>query len=93
MVEELTGAIDVEKSVALHVFPNPAAEILQVEAEIFSTPVRYEVYNANGAMITSGQWATFPAQLDVQQFPGGVYQLRVWGAEGQGVQRFIVAGK
>lgn len=93
VVEELTGAIDVEKSVALHVFPNPATEILQVEAEVFNTPVRYEVYNANGAMITSGQWATFPAQLDIQQFPAGVYQLRAWGAEGQSVQRFIVAGK
>ncbi|MCR9099392.1 MAG: T9SS type A sorting domain-containing protein [bacterium] len=93
VVEELTGAIDVDKSVGLHVFPNPATEILQVEAKVFGTPVRYEVYSAKGAMIASGQWATFPAQLDVQQFPAGAYQLRAWGAEGQGVQRFIVAGK
>jgi hypothetical protein len=93
VVEELTGAVDVGRSVPLHVFPNPGAGILQVEIKALNTPARYEVYDANGARVTSGQWTTFPAQLNVQQFPGGVYQLRVWGAEGQGVQRFIVAGK
>lgn len=93
VVEELTGLKDAAAPRSLRVFPNPAAEILQVEAEVPNSPVRYEVYNANGALITSGQWSTFPARLNVQQFASGVYQLRVWGAEGQGVQRFIVAGK
>ncbi|KGE86510.1 MAG: T9SS type A sorting domain-containing protein [Phaeodactylibacter xiamenensis] len=93
VVEELTGSVDVERSIPLRVFPNPGAGILQVEIEALNPPARYEVYDANGARVTSGQWTTFPAQLNVQQFPGGVYRLRVWGAEGQGVERFIVAGK
>jgi hypothetical protein len=93
VVDELTGIRRAEAPVPLHVFPNPANRTLQVEAAMANRPVRYEVYDASGALVASGQWRSLPAQLDVQQLPGGVYQLRAWGEEGLGTQRFIVAGK
>lgn len=72
----------VEKLVAFS--PNPGNGLFQVHP-LTSTNAQYqyEVYQSTGQKMESGVLAN---QLDLQQYPNGLYYLRVWSEQGQAVE-------
>ncbi|UOQ75068.1 carbohydrate-binding protein [Hymenobacter cellulosilyticus] len=75
---------------SLEVYPNPAAHVLHLRAETSLAGSRYQIIDATGRTVLSGQLQA--TDLDVSALKAGVYTLRLT-AEDQAsvVRRFIKA--
>ena len=76
-----------ENATALNIYPNPAVDRLVIETE--ATVESVSIYTLTGVMIYNEQCTMNNVQLNVSDFNGGVYFIRVVTNEGETVQRFI----
>lgn len=83
-IGEMTGA-------ALSIYPNPAQDHLNITGQSLTEYDFMDVFNANGALITSMLVAEKNMlTLDTSTLAKGLYVLRARSADGQFSQRFVV---
>ncbi|MCX6276840.1 MAG: PCMD domain-containing protein [Bacteroidetes bacterium] len=63
--------------VAVHIFPNPATDILNVELSKVVKGGSFEIYSAGGKLIGSYQVSTEKSSLPVYSLPNGSYYFRL----------------
>jgi len=71
---------------ALSVFPNPATDALTLRTDLLWNTC--EVTDAQGTKVLQ-RAASGDQTLSVQELPAGVYVLRLYGENGQAMQRFV----
>ncbi len=74
----------------LSVFPVPASDQLQITLVDFDGASTFEMIDANGKLVTSGQFTGVKHTLSVSQLSTGVYFLRVIGTAQTSTVRVIV---
>ncbi|MCB0795155.1 MAG: T9SS type A sorting domain-containing protein [Flavobacteriales bacterium] len=90
-VAELTG-----NNVHFDVFPNPATDVATVEYGSVGEALDLELIDLAGRVVHQERIGILPLgmyrhELDVQELPAGVYQVRMTTANGdQGVRRLVV---
>lgn len=61
-------------------YPNPCADFLQIDfKEKINSKYRYEIFNTEGRLITSGELNSESTKLETRLFPSASYLLRVTG--------------
>ncbi|MBK6964269.1 MAG: T9SS type A sorting domain-containing protein [Bacteroidales bacterium] len=58
-------------------YPNPARDYFTLEMPKYSSDARYSIYNMNGQGLISGEINNTKTQIDLTDFPPGVYIFRV----------------
>lgn len=58
-------------------YPNPARDYFTLEMSIYSSDARYSIYNMNGQELTGGKINNTKTQINLTDFPPGVYFFRV----------------
>lgn len=77
-----------DQLIDINVFPNPASNKLTISSP--ETSVKYyTLYDLNGAKVASGNFKE-SAQLDVQRFAKGIYQLLLTNDQEQLLETFKV---
>jgi uncharacterized repeat protein (TIGR01451 family) len=77
------GAVSFKKN--FKVFPNPANDIIKVENE-FETILSLELLDLSGKKILQ----TSQSELNIQNFPSGIYQLKMQTASGIWFEKVVV---
>lgn len=58
-------------------YPNPARDYFTLEMPKYSSDARYSIYNMNGQELISGKISNTKTQINLSNFPKGVYFFRV----------------
>lgn len=74
---QLPTGIQAEISKSLKVYPTLVKDILYVEYSEYASPVNYEIYNANGAVILNGTITQNEAEIPVTGLARGLYMLKL----------------
>ena len=78
---------------AIHVFPNPADQRIQVEIfEALTGRVNLQITDAMGRVVYEDRFAPASTQMtvDAADFAAGVYTVRVSGNEGSAVRKVTI---
>jgi len=78
-----TGIVSIDKTI-FKIYPNPANNILNIEAEI-SKPAHIEIYNLSGNKIFSQLMMETNHSINISNFASGIYFIKV----GNSVQKFV----
>ena len=70
-----TSVVEIGKEEALHVFPNPATNVLRISAEKTITHIR--LFNALGSSVLSKTVNTANPNLDISALSNGMYLLQI----------------
>lgn len=76
---DVTPVSEQGNAAEIAVFPNPANHLLHVNA---SSPVRYQLYNAEGKQFFRQTEPSLQHQMSVAHLPSGMYLLRVEQEDG-----------
>ena len=69
------------------VFPNPVADILNVDSQL---PIlNYQIYNILGSLVMTSEVNTLNTSIDVSDLRSGVYMIKLNGMEGSQTKRFV----
>ena len=78
----------------LSVYPNPAKDIVQIQLPNLSSPADLTIQNLQGQTLLRDRIQLSPAlqthEIQVADWPAGVYVLRVQSGERQWVRKFVV---
>ncbi|TYZ09658.1 T9SS type A sorting domain-containing protein [Hymenobacter lutimineralis] len=85
-----TGTKRQSKSVALHLYPNPAAATVQLEVAA-GTQHQLQVYDLSGRHVLTTTFTGRQHVLDTRAWSNGTYFLRVTSGKQVAVQRLVVA--
>jgi beta-glucosidase len=82
------GPLDVNVlSSKVSFYPNPVVNLLNISLDVLpSKPCKIEIFNSNGAIISSKQINSSKIQVDVSSYSSGVYYFRI-------VSNYIIHGK
>ena len=80
------GNIDFSKETALHVYPNPAKNVLNIKTNHFEI-TSITVFNNVGQTVFSA--AGNPQTIDISNFSSGIYILQANGDKAKLIQKFI----
>lgn len=71
--------------------PNPVKDILSIQYFNFTgSKYNYSIYNVAGQRITSGNISSEIFQINTNEFPGGLYILKIEGNDNVSYSKFIV---
>ena len=70
-----SGMNEEEQAPAFELYPNPASTFLKLQSSVVLNYETYKIYNAQGAMLASGQLSN--GMVDVANLPSGLYTLVV----------------
>ena len=91
-----TAAADFKRELAVKVYPNPAANGLNVQAILPTTEdVQLTIFDGFGKMVTTSNASTLGGQLsttiDVSNLPAGMYLLDIQGTDGafRTIEKFV----
>lgn len=89
----MSGTVEPSTEWGLSVSPNPGAGLFVVAMQNAPVAMRAEVFDATGRLLRSLEWQSangqMSATLDLQQYPQGVYILRLNDGKNQGGVRLI----
>ncbi|MGL4597538.1 MAG: LamG-like jellyroll fold domain-containing protein [Bacteroidia bacterium] len=71
------GISESPQQIAMSVFPNPAAEIVTIQASTAVVGKKYELFDVLGNVVMSGVLQNETSTLNLQGLPAGMYVLRV----------------
>jgi len=90
-VELATGITEIS-SAELHVFPNPANDVLNLNwINGISGNIAYNLYNATGQLVTQGSVAKPMGTVDVSNLSPGLYTLNLETEKGVMFTRVMIA--
>src|SRR5690606_8995532 len=90
-VELATGITEIS-SQELHVFPNPANDVLNLNwINGISGNIAYNLYNATGQLVTQGSVAKPMGTVDVSNLSPGLYTLNLETENGVMFTRVMIA--
>ncbi len=87
---ETTGAIKYEFYESPIVYPNPSDGKFTILHDRLSTGGRMDIYDVHGVRIYDTPWLGSPHELDLSNFPQGIYFLRLSNREMLYSQKIIV---
>lgn len=61
----------------IRVFPNPSVGIFYLDMAKINAPVNYELFNSLGNLVSTSIIKDQTAQLDLQNYPKGIYLLKI----------------
>lgn len=63
----------------IRIYPNPTTEIINIQFDkALHKPIRYQLYNAAGVMVTEGTTNKDQVSIDVKTQPKGIYILKIY---------------
>jgi hypothetical protein len=62
----------------LNVYPNPAADVLNIKLDVLSDGLNYEIKNVLGQTVTSGEIAQTLSSVRTSSYPAGIYFLNIY---------------
>lgn len=71
--------ISIRENLSLHIFPNPAGNVVNINAEQSSGPVDIKVFNMLGYNLASYTNVSMPFTMPVSELPEGIYLISVAG--------------
>ena len=79
---DLTTIVYERENISIHIFPNPAAEYLQLE---LSAPIELEIrmLDPNGRQLQASRHISRSIQLNLVDLPSGLYFLEIRSREGE----------
>ena len=90
----ITNTQQEELAEGFDLFPNPATDLLQIQLPSLSTPADLTIQNLQGQALYRKRVQLSPAlqthEIQVGDWPAGVYVLRVQSGERQWVRKFVV---
>lgn len=84
----IVGAIHDPSVKQINVYPNPAADILNIELNASTSQTSYTIYGVDGSMVKQG-FMSNNNQIHISDVSPGVYAIRVVGEDGTYMSRFI----
>ena len=72
-----TGTLNTALDIAVKVFPNPTAHLLQIETENHKE-LRWQLLDVSGKQVQSGKIKNGKATLDMASYAPGNYRLTIW---------------
>jgi len=72
-----TGTLNTGLDIAVKVFPNPTAHLLQIETENHKE-LRWQLLDVSGKQVQSGKIKNGKATLDMASYAPGNYRLTIW---------------
>jgi hypothetical protein len=85
---DITGIEDMTSQNTLSIFPNPARDIVNVYSD---TEIEYvEIFSFDGRKIDTFQVDAKSVQINVDQYPPGVYFIRIAKATGIEIERLLI---
>ncbi|MCB0652067.1 MAG: T9SS type A sorting domain-containing protein [Saprospiraceae bacterium] len=77
VVESIVSAEDLELSVSLNIYPNPASDFIEIDLGDYPSPekVRMYFYNNNGVAIRNELLTSGLSEFNVSDLPKGIYHL------------------
>ena len=72
-----TGTLNTNHDIAVKVFPNPTAHLLQIETENHKE-LRWQLLDVSGKQVQSGKIKNGKATLDMASCAPGNYRLSIW---------------
>ena len=79
----------VAKNDAFRLFPNPASELVFMEKQNDQT-LRFQLFNAMGQLLQSGEMNTRKAEISLKDLPVGAYTLCLFSEEGRAASRVLL---
>jgi Tol biopolymer transport system component len=74
----------------IHVFPNPASDLLNVSIPDNSNKIYYSIYNLIGSKLSEGVIIGGSSQIDVSTYPVGMYFLKLSDGRSEITKKFLV---
>jgi hypothetical protein len=74
---DLTSAPEIENTVLLKLFPNPATNNLTVELKSFKNAEKMQIFNLTGRLLKEIILTSTKQQISIEDLPKGVYLVRV----------------
>ncbi len=84
--EPLVNTFEVN-TLPANIFPNPVEDILQVKLTT-ETKATFQLFNSKGQVLKSGNFQG-QTQLEMGNYPSGLYWLEVQSAEGKAVRKIV----
>ena len=82
IVQDLTTSIaSVGQSLNSSVYPNPTTDFIKVDLSDNSNGVGFEVFNAVGVLIMTGNLSDEVSTIDVRNLPSGTYLMQLKGRQ------------
>ena len=82
IVQDLTtGIASVGQSLNSSVYPNPTTDFIKVDLSDNSNGVGFEVFNAVGVLIMTGNLSDEVSTIDVRNLPSGTYLMQLKGRQ------------
>lgn len=86
-VEAGAGIEDIDVNSSISIYPNPASQILNIEAEGFSS---YEIVNMMGQTVQTGILSNGETQVNVSTLSNGIYMVRLSNGTAMETVRVVV---
>jgi hypothetical protein len=85
----LTGISELNTSKTVFIFPNPATDNITIRTSQTPIPSQLSIMNVNGKVLLTRKITEPKTTIDVSTLPGGVYFVRLVGAGGVQVGKFV----
>ena len=73
----------------ISIFPNPASDALTITFDGNTTGISAGIYNTTGQLLSTTAITGNTTVINVSALPAGVYYIRIGGATGYGIDKFI----
>lgn len=84
------------KSIAkINIYPNPSTDFLNIEVlRINAKPINLQLFNSKGSLVysqeSSGSNTDYNTQIDISEFPRGLYFLRIQNGDGYQTHKVVI---
>jgi len=78
-----------ENTIDVNIFPNPTSDYVRIHTAMNEKLERVELYDMLGKLILFTSAASDDMQIDLQDIPAGMYQLRAMTENGIGIVRLV----
>ena len=74
----------------LNIYPNPANDLVTIELNAFSAPVKVEILNSLGIPVYKRTLTGLSTQLNLEELPKGIYYIRITGAGKNRLEKLVL---
>lgn len=78
------------ENLVFSIFPNPAADFVNIQSDAFKGDVNVEIYNLQGQLVKTSKLSLSAEGIDVRELPEGKYLLRAFDLENSTTQRLSI---
>jgi hypothetical protein len=78
-----TAIGEVQRSISVDVFPNPASGYITIKTEDFSSAAFFEIVDPTGRKLKEGRVNRDGTQVNISTLATGIYLVRVFNAQDQ----------